>query len=235
MHTCWLPVMLSKTMKNCLEAAGMRQAHWYNGTIFCQFGLSLLHPHCSCPDGNLTLMCWHAGFWQPGTLSLATCQAKGVFCTGLTGTLWLSCCQLWWVLFGPSQKGIALGSASSYAAAWKHRPCSIISFAEHNTNRQWQEAVSIVPQTAGAQWGQPLQSVYTLAPATCCCWLSLVKKSAERMLCILQVSLTSSLDRECGASLYVVLFAVLLDMCKWTATGKQGGVLITSQSANPLR
>lgn len=31
----------------------------------------------------------------------------------------------------------------------------------------------------------------------------------------LQVSLTSSLDRECGASLYVVLFAVLLNMCEY--------------------
>jgi hypothetical protein len=27
-----------------------------------------------------------------------------------------------------------------------------------------------------------------------------------------QVSLTSSVDRECGAALYLVLFAVLLDM-----------------------
>lgn len=32
-----------------------------------------------------------------------------------------------------------------------------------------------------------------------------------RML-MLQVSLTSSVDRECGAALYLVLFAVLLDM-----------------------
>jgi hypothetical protein len=33
---------------------------------------------------------------------------------------------------------------------------------------------------------------------------------------VLQVSLTSSLDRECGASLYVVLFAVILNWCKYT-------------------
>jgi hypothetical protein len=30
-----------------------------------------------------------------------------------------------------------------------------------------------------------------------------------------QVSLTSSVDRECGSSLYMVLFAVLLNMREW--------------------
>lgn len=47
-------------------------------------------------------------------------------------------------------------------------------------------------------------------------------RHSTKPLILLQVSLTSSIDRECGISLYMVLFAVLLNQRKHHATCDQG-------------
>lgn len=52
-------------------------------------------------------------------------------------------------------------------------------------------------------------------------------------LLMLQVSLTSSVDRECGAALYLVLFAVLLDMREQHAQ-QLHNIIISSSSMGGL-